>query len=58
MKKWESGIPAESFKGHVATDGSLSGKAGMWEACCWAVVQLECDEEMGPMHGMYGSMEA
>ena len=23
-----------------------------------AVVQLDSDEEMGPLHGMYGSMEA
>ena len=22
------------------------------------MVQLECDEELGPLHGMYGSMEA
>ena len=27
-------------------------------ACGWAVVQLDYDEEMGPLHGMYGSMEA
>ena len=27
-------------------------------ACCGAVVQLDYDEEMGPLHGMYGSMEA
>ena len=40
MKKWEFekhknwGMPAEGFKGHVATDGSHLGKAGkmgsMW----------------------------
>ena len=34
MKKWESekpkswGMSTEEFKGHVATDGSLLGKAG------------------------------
>ena len=63
ITKWESekhrswGIPAEGFKGHVATDGSLLGIAGMWGACGWAggVVQLDYDEEMGPLHGMYGS---
>ena len=39
MRKWESekhkswGLPAEGFKGHVATDGSLLGNAGMWGAC-------------------------
>ena len=51
-------MPAEGFKGHVATDSSLLGAAGKWRACGWAVVQLDYDEEMGPLHGMYGSMEA
>ena len=27
-------------------------------ACGWAVVQLDYDEEMGPLFGMYGSVEA
>ena len=27
-------------------------------ACGWAVVQLDYDEQMGPLHGMYGSTEA
>ena len=64
MKKWESekhknlgGLAAEGFKGHVATDGSLLGAAGKWGACGWSVVQLDYDEEMRPLHGMYGSME-
>ena len=35
-KSW--GMPAEGFKGHVATDGSLLGNAGKSEACGWAVV--------------------
>ena len=54
MKKWESekhkswGMPAEEFKGHVTTEGSLG---------C-SVVQLDYDEELGPLHGMYGSREA
>ena len=26
--------------------------------CGWAVEQLDYDEEMGPLHGMYGSVEA
>ena len=36
LRKWESekhkswSMPAEGFKGHVATDGSLLGKAGKW----------------------------
>ena len=50
-------MPAEGFKGHVATDGSLLGAAGKWRACGWSVVQLDYDEELGPLHGMYGSME-
>ena len=43
-KKWESekhkswSLPAESFKGRVATDGSLLGKAGKWRAGGWSVV--------------------
>ena len=63
MRKWESvkhkkwSMPAEAFKGHVATDGSLLGTAGKWGACGWSVVQLECGEEDEPLHGMYCSME-
>ena len=55
-KSW--GMPAEGFKGHVATDGSLLGAPGKWGARGWAVVQLDSDEEMGPLRGMCGSMEA
>ena len=51
-------MPAEGFKCHVVTDSSILGTAGKWEACGWAVVQLDYDEEMQPLHGMYGSMEA
>ena len=51
-------LPAEGFKCHVATDGSLQGETGKWGACGWAVVQLDYDEEMEPLHGMYGSVEA
>ena len=53
MTEWESekhknwGLPAEGFKDHVATDGS-----GKWGARGWAVVQLDYEEEMGPLHGM------
>ena len=59
MEKWESeklkswNIPAEGFKGHVATDGSLLGTTGKWGACGWSVVHIE-----GLLHGMCGSMEA
>ena len=64
MKKWESekhknwSMPTEEFKGHVATDGSELGRAGKWGACGWSVVHLDYDEELGPLHGMCGSMEA
>ena len=64
MMKWESekhkswGMPAEGFKGHAATDGPLLGTADKWRACGWSVVQLDHDEELGPLHGMYGSVEA
>ena len=37
--------------------GSLLENAGKWRASGWAVVQLDYDEEVGPLHGMYGSME-
>ena len=50
-------MPGEGFKGHVATDCSLLGTAGKWRACGWSVVQLDYDEELGPLHGMYLSME-
>ena len=42
----------------MQTDGSLLGAAGQWRACGWTVVQLDSDEELEPLHGMYGSMEA
>ena len=64
VTKWESekhkswGMPAEGSKGLVATDGSLLRKAGKWRAGGWSVVHLDYDEEMGPLHGMYGSVEA
>ena len=34
------------------------GKTGKCGACGWAVVLLDYDEGMEPLHGMYGSMEA
>ena len=54
----ELGLTSRRFKGHVATDCSFLGRAGKWRACGWAVVQLDYDEEMVPLHGMYGSMDA
>ena len=61
MKMWESemhqcwSMKVEGFRGHVATDGSLFGKTGKWGACGWAVVQLDYDEEMGPLDVVFGS---
>ena len=51
-------MPAEGLEGHVATGGSMLGKSGKWRDGGLAVVRLDYDEEMGPLHGMYGSMEA
>ena len=42
----------------MATDGSMLEKAGNCGACGWAVVQLDHDEEMVHLFGMYGSVEA
>ena len=42
----------------MATDGSLLDDEGMWRACGWSVVQLDFDEELGPLHGMSGSADA
>ena len=57
-KRYRRGMPTEGFNGHVATDDSLLGTAGKWTAYGWAVVQSDCEEEMVPLHGMYGSVEA
>ena len=48
-------MPAEGFKGHAATDGSLLGNAGKWSMwwCNWILTK-----NWGFLHGMYGSMEA
>ena len=42
------------FRDHGATDGSLEFRAG---GCGSSVVQLDHDEEMGPLHGMYGTLD-
>ena len=50
-------MPAEGFKGHVATDGSLLGTAGKWEACGqWRNWMMMKNWDL--LHGMCGSMEA
>ena len=36
----------------------MLGTSGKWGACGWAVVQLDYDKEMEPLHWMYDSMEA
>ena len=51
-------MPVEGFRNHVVTDGSLLGVSGRWSACGWSVVQLDHDEEMGPMRGMHGTLDA
>ena len=53
-------MPVEGFRNRVPTDGSLLEVAGRWSACGWsmAVVQLDHDEEMEPMHSMYGTLDA
>ena len=55
-KSW--GLPARGFRDHIATDGSLLVSAGKWCACGWSVAQLDHDEELGPMRGMCGTLEA
>ena len=37
---------------------SFAKKTKEWGAYGWSVVQVDYDEELGPLHGMYGSMEA
>ena len=64
VRRWESekhkswDIPVEGFWNHVATEGSLFRVSGKWSACGWSVVQMKHDEEMRPMHGMYGTQDA
>ena len=59
MEKHQSwGMSAEGFGNHVTTDDSLLGVPGRWGACGWSVVQLDHDEKMRPMHGMYGTLDA
>ena len=63
-QRWESekykswSLQAQGFQGHVATDGSLLGVAGKWSASGWSVVQSDYDGDLGPVYGVYGSMEA
>ena len=38
--------------------GHSSERLEKWGGCGWAVLHLDYDEEMGLLHGMYGSMEA
>ena len=51
-------MPAGGVRNHVPIDGFLLGVSGKWGACGWSVVQLDHDHEMGPMHGMYGTLDA
>ena len=54
---WKSHFCQSDGGIHVVTDGSLVGVSVKWGACGWSV-QLDHDEEMGPMHGMYGTLDA
>ena len=58
MKQWEFDLPAEGFLSHVATDGFLLGIAGKWAPYGSSVVQSDFDGELGPVYGMYGTMDA
>ena len=50
-------MPVEGFRNLVAADGSSLGVSGRWGASVWSVVQLDHDEDMEPMHGMYGILD-
>ena len=54
MKKWES--DKHRRWGMPATAPCWAALESV--ACGWAVVQLDYDEDLGPLHGMCGSMEA
>ena len=63
VRRWESEKAQEL--GHAGrrppgpcSHGRLLGVSGRWIACVWSVVQLVHDEEMGPLHGMYGTLDA
>ena len=64
VRRWESEkhrswcIPVAGIRKPVATDCFLLGVPGKCDACGWSVVQLDHDEEMGPMHGMFGTLDA
>ena len=51
-------VPSEGSRIHVATDGSLLGVSSKSSACGRSVVQLDHDEEVGPMHGMHSTLDA
>ena len=49
--------PVEGIRSHVTTNRSLLGVSGR-SACGWSVVQLDHEEEKGPVHGTYGTSDA
>ena len=55
-KRWR--MSAEDLRDHVVTDGSLLGVRGVWDAYGRPVVQLDHEEEMGPVRWMYGTLDA
>ena len=54
-RKWAAKHESEELKEGV---GSLLGVTRKWSAGGWSVVQLDHDEEMGPKHGIHGTLEA
>ena len=64
VRKWKSekhrswSMPVEAFRNLFITGGSLLGVSGRWSASGWSVVQLDHHEEMEPMHGMTGILDA
>ena len=62
VRRWEFGkstkdgeCQLKGFRHHATTSGSL---LGVWGRCGgWSVVQLDHDEDTGPMHVMYGTLD-
>ena len=52
----------ETIQLHSLEGGQGSGPRGAEEtgggACCWSLVQLDHDGEMGPMHGIFCTLDA
>ena len=62
VRRWEFGkstkdgeCQLKGFRHHATTSGSLLGVPGRCGG--WSVVQLDHDEDTGPMHVMYGTLD-